>query len=162
MLAAWPLPFAVGDRFVFVTTGLTAHADGIAVVDGEIDEGPTAVIRVLEFIGDDEEIIPAGPAPLALVFDAQDSTDPSGGNLTYNWNFGDGTPDESGEVVPHTFTLNGSYTVTLTATNGDGAISTTRPFDRRERVTRPIIADRPVESNMVSCERSIARMASSP
>ncbi|MCH7701018.1 MAG: PKD domain-containing protein, partial [Planctomycetes bacterium] len=116
------LPFAVGDRFVFVTTGLTAHAPGIAVMDGKIDEGPTAVIRVLEFIGDDEEIIPAGPAPLALVFDAQDSTDPSGGNLTYNWNFGDGTPDESGEVVPHTFTLNGSYTVTLTATNGDGAI----------------------------------------
>ncbi|MCH7719727.1 MAG: PKD domain-containing protein [Planctomycetes bacterium] len=117
------VPFQMGDRFIFVTTGLTAHSSGVAVIEGEIDEGPTAVIRVLDdFPPEGEVVIPAGPAPLALVFDAQDSSDPNGFPLTYSWNFGDGTPVEPGEIVPHTFMSNGSFTVTLTATSINGAI----------------------------------------
>lgn len=116
------VPFAVGDRFVFLTTGLTAFSDSVQVVDGSIEAKPTAVIRVLDdFPPEGEDVIPAGQAPLELVFDAQDSTDPNNENLTYSWAFGDGTPDASGETVLHTFFADDTFTVTLTATNVSGS-----------------------------------------
>jgi hypothetical protein len=40
-----------------------------------------------------------------------------------NWNFGDGTPDASGNSVPHVFERVGDFTVTLTATDGLGNTS---------------------------------------
>ncbi len=40
--------------------------------------------------------------------------------ITYDWSFGDGTYG-SGQVVDHTYTAVGTYTVVMTATNCDGA-----------------------------------------
>ncbi len=57
-----------------------------------------------------------GPAPLAVDFDASDST----GSITgYTWNFGDGS-GTTGITASHTFSGPGSYNVTLTVTDTTG------------------------------------------
>jgi PKD repeat protein len=43
----------------------------------------------------------------------------AGDNVSYTWDFGDGTSG-SGQAVIHTYTQAGSYTVTLTASNSQG------------------------------------------
>lgn len=82
---------------------------------------------------------PANQAPVAklllpaegdlnslLTFQANDSTDPDGDNLTYRWNFGDGsTADYSFGVGTHRYAKPGTYTVSLTVEDGRGGIDTT-------------------------------------
>lgn len=53
-------------------------------------------------------------------FNASSSYDPDGSIVSYNWNFGDGSGD-SGSAVWHRFTAGGTYQVTLTVTDNDGA-----------------------------------------
>jgi len=65
-------------------------------------------------------------APLAgetVQFDATGSSDPDGSIVSYSWNFGDGGT-ASGAVVTHTFATNGTYSVTLTVTDNEGASDT--------------------------------------
>jgi PKD repeat protein len=65
-----------------------------------------------------------GLAPFGLTLEAN----VSGGDApyTYTWSFGDGSPDESGAFVSHTFVRAGSYTVDLYANDslGDPAQAT--------------------------------------
>jgi PKD repeat protein len=44
--------------------------------------------------------------------------------ITYSWAWGDGTPNTAGQNAAHTFADNGSYTVTLTASDEDGGSAT--------------------------------------
>jgi hypothetical protein len=71
---------------------------------------------------------PYGGAEGSLVsFDGSASTDPGSNPLTYDWDFGDGSPHGSGANPAHAYADNGSYTVMLTVNNGvlSNAISTT-------------------------------------
>ncbi len=56
--------------------------------------------------------VTSGCAPLTVNF-TNTSTDPNA--VTYQWNFGDGTPWQSGTDQTHTFTNGGSFTVWLQA-----------------------------------------------
>ncbi len=58
-----------------------------------------------------------GCTGLTCTFDGESSTDPEGGALTYDWNWGDGTPHGTTPKPSHTFTSGGSKTVTLTVTD---------------------------------------------
>jgi PKD repeat protein len=88
-----------------------------------------AEIEVMEQIGGYANIAPnavihtdvtSGYVPLTVRFDASGSTDPDGGIVSYQWNFGDGESDIE-EAVGHTFLTTGEYTVTLTVEDNEGA-----------------------------------------
>jgi chitodextrinase/glucose/arabinose dehydrogenase len=63
-----------------------------------------------------------GPGPLTVQFSSAGSNDPDGSALSYEWNFGDGTPVSTQANPTHTFTATGiqKYTVTLTVRDPQG------------------------------------------
>ena len=69
-------------------------------------------------------VIPSGGESELLTFMAT-AMDPGIADiLTYEWDFGDGTPTVTGATVAHAFIDNGDFSVTLTVTDGDGGIVT--------------------------------------
>jgi large repetitive protein len=65
------------------------------------------------------------------------TVDPNTGDVFSNsWNWGDGTANSTGSAPSHTYAVPGTYTVTLTSTDGWGkAASTTRTVSMTEPVT---------------------------
>jgi len=59
-----------------------------------------------------------------LAFDGSASSDPDGDTLAHHWNFGDSTHGSSAKLA-HIYTAAGSYTVTLTVSDGRGGTATT-------------------------------------
>lgn len=60
---------------------------------------------------------------LTVSFSGAQSTDPDGSIVKYEWNFGDGSTG-SGSDAQHTYTRQGSYTVSLQVTDNNGATAT--------------------------------------
>jgi len=81
------------------------QADGDLDNDGLLDFGPTG--------------LPFGTPPLTLHFNASSSYDLDGGKVSYLWHFGDGSPDETGPIVTHTYAA-GNYLTTLTVIDDEG------------------------------------------
>jgi PKD repeat protein len=63
--------------------------------------------------------VTSGCGPLTVNF-----TNATTGATGYTWNFGDGSPTSSATSPSHVYTSNGTYTVTLTATNASGCSAT--------------------------------------
>jgi len=57
-------------------------------------------------------------------FDGTGSTDPENDPLTYEWNFGDGSPPVAGATPTHIYADLGTYTVCLTVTDSGGLSDT--------------------------------------
>jgi PKD repeat protein len=60
----------------------------------------------------------AGEPGQTITFDGSASADPNGDQLTYRWDFGDGSTG-SGVSPMHTYAAAGNYTVTLTVSDGN-------------------------------------------
>jgi len=58
---------------------------------------------------------------LKVSVDASASADEDGTISSYSWNWGDDTPAGTGKTAQHTYAEDGTYTVTLTVTDNDGA-----------------------------------------
>jgi parallel beta-helix repeat protein len=65
----------------------------------------------------------SGTAPLAVTADGSDSSDPDGTIVSYLFTFGDGTEvgPQAQPTASHTYAAGGTFTVTLTVTDDDGA-----------------------------------------
>jgi len=95
-------------------------------------------------------------------FDGSLSTDEGvacNGNCEYIWEFGDNTVAVKGMGVDHVFTLPGTYTVTLTVT--DGSLSDTDSFDVRIIGPTAVTADFTVTPASPSAGASVTFNASS-
>ena len=80
----------------------------------------------------------SGPAPLNVTF-----TNTSWGSITnYSWQFGDGSLGSSATNPSHTFTNNGTYSVTLTVTDTNGVTATT---NRLISVTQYLVQSAPFD-----------------
>ncbi|MEO0896553.1 MAG: PKD domain-containing protein [Bacteroidota bacterium] len=76
-------------------------------------------------------------APATVEFNASSSEDPDGSIASYSWDFGDGSTG-SGRTTDHSYALAGTYTVSLTVKDNDGASrSTTKNITLDEEVPPP-------------------------
>ena len=82
-----------------------------------------------------------GPAPLAVTFDPGASTDDVG-IVSYDWDFGDGTKQQttSGTPVSKSYATPGSYTVILTVADGAGHKATKTLSITVDAVLKPPVA----------------------
>jgi hypothetical protein len=78
-----------------------------------------------------------------ITFDASASYDSDGTIVSYEWAFGDGNTT-SGEVVAHSYTQIGQYTVTLTVTDNDGFTDSSQ---QNVAVKIPLVAESPDPPN---------------
>lgn len=93
------------------TTPTIPALGGLCSFDGTINNAPTAVATAS---------VTSGEGPLSVTFNAAQSADIDGDELTYLWDFGDG--NSSTELQPtHIYQEQGNYAVTLTV--NDGAVS---------------------------------------
>jgi PKD repeat protein len=111
----------------FVPDILGDYVVSLVVNDGETHSVPDEIlVSVVENLAPEAVVnasMVSGTAPLTVVFNGDESRDPEGAQLLYNWNFND--PDSlqnsSGEVSDtHIFNQPGQYTVLLTVTDDFG------------------------------------------
>jgi parallel beta-helix repeat protein len=95
---------------------LTSQATKSVTVNAQQATGPTAALSVSPA---------SGTAPLQVTADASGSTAGSSPIGSYTFDFGDGTTvgPQSGATANHTYQSAGSYTVTVTATDGNSLTS---------------------------------------
>lgn len=82
-------------------------------------------VRRIRYVGDNRPPVAvasgtplAGALPLNVTFSSAGSADPDAGQtLTYQWNFGDGTPVSNAANPSHVYSVAGTYTATLTVTD---------------------------------------------
>ncbi len=66
---------------------------------------------------------PINPTNIDNIQFTDTSNDPDGTITTWNWNLGDNT-DNSGKTIKHIYTTTGTYQISLTVTDNDGATNT--------------------------------------
>lgn len=106
---------------VFATPGVVGVQ--LTVVDASGALNATAQAGITVRINH-APVAEAGPeiatSALFVDLDASGSSDGDGDNLTYTWDFGDGSAPQQGQKLRHAFPRSGSYPVTLVVDDGTG------------------------------------------
>lgn len=106
----------------------TGDIDEVAVYEHVLTPEQIARHHVVGLTGEGPNQAPTadaelGMSDLTLTADASASTDPDGEIASYAWDLGDGDT-ATGPTVEHTYAAAGTYEVTLTVTDDDGATDT--------------------------------------
>ena len=91
---------------------------------------------------------------LACSFDASGSTDSDGSIVSYSWIFDDGN-SASGATADNSYAANGSYNVSVTVTDNEGASSTSTQIVTVSDGTEPPPADITLTGTRASTGRSV-------
>lgn len=154
----WTLPTSSTERTKAAATGTGKVSqilgDSNAAVAGPTSATPRATtspatsrgVQVSIAIATGSEANPGNRPPtpaftatcsgLACSFDATGSTDPDGDALAFAWTFGDGNI-ATGPTTQRTYAGGGSYTVTLTVSDGTNTAQTTRAVSPAPVITGP-------------------------
>jgi PKD repeat protein len=100
------------DQFIYIVqdnAGVISNSAKVSIVVAN----PTPVIETLTVAPTLSEGTPAQYSATASVA--------TGGTLTYEWNFGDGSAPLTGQTLEHTYAQNGIYEITLTVTTTTGS-----------------------------------------
>jgi len=109
---------AINDNGDIVGTGtLNGEVHGFVLSTGTISGHPPVENQPPEAVANSN--VTSGKASLVVDFDSLDSSDPEGGVLSYSWEFMDGSFSTVANPS-HTFTVTGTYLVTLTVTDNLG------------------------------------------
>ena len=108
-----------------LTTVFVYDAVGHSRGYGEQDLVPIAPTTTFRVVYNEPPVAEAGINRTVVVgeavrFDGSASTDPDGTVVAWQWHFGDGTTGE-GALVTHAYSAAGSFVVTLTVTDDQGA-----------------------------------------
>ena len=88
-----------------------------------------------------------------ISFDTSGTNDPDGDDLTYTWDFGDGTSGQ-GANVTHAYNLGGNYSVRLTVDDNKGGECSTDMAGTNVKINTPPVAD--AGPNLVCCLDTVA------
>lgn len=117
-----------------------AHRVRLLVDDGKGTQCSTAAASQTVTVGDRPTVDLKGPEMICTgrtaSFDAQGT-----GASKYRWDFGDGSTWEGGSRASHTYQKGGSYTVSVTADNGQGFSCSVAADSTQIKVSGTPIAD---------------------
>jgi glucose/arabinose dehydrogenase len=91
--------------------------------DGSTGSGSVEEITRDDLVAEASATPDSGPAPLEVKLDSSQSTDATNQQLSFDWDFGDGSPHSSDPSPTHSYAA-GGYTARLTVTNEDGHTDT--------------------------------------
>lgn len=129
-LASYNWTFGDGATTTEASPSHTFTSDGAFTVQLTVTDssGTTATVShdvAVEYVyADPVADFVASCDSLTCTVDGSTSSDADGALVGYAWDFG-GTGTASGVTASHTFPASGSYDVTLTVTDGQGAVSST-------------------------------------
>jgi PKD domain/Glucose / Sorbosone dehydrogenase len=105
-------PWGSSQALYYITWTFSDQGDQIHRVAYTGNRTPRAVVQANPT---------SGAVPLTVAFNGSGSSDPDGEALTYDWNFGDGTPHATTANATHTYAAAGTYLATLKVTDSRGA-----------------------------------------
>jgi len=143
----WDTPPSDTPTATHTYTSPGVYTLSIRVYDGDAYATASALV-VVGSTGNDEQPSNQQPLPLfthrcdnlTVHLDGSPAHDPDGYITDYHWNLGDGTTINGIPSPSHTYESPGTYTVTLTVTDDEGAHATSSLIITVDVVNRPPIA----------------------
>ena len=112
-------------------TTLSSGTYTVTAIKNNCVSTATAIVSVKPFPITGFTTSPFVCMPNGVVSFTNLTTVPDGSTPTYVWNFGDGSPVDNSTNPTHIYTASNTYTISLTATGGNGCSKTiSKPFDK--------------------------------